>query len=275
VNTEWVSPWVTTPAHQLANPGMTYTLQMQWTKTGTVYCGSGGSWMSTTMADVTNTTAGMTYYPYVAFAISLEYEFVGNNKIVVAVGDSITEGAKHIHNIWGWHNRFAMRTGMPVINAGDFGSFAGDWGIGAATLTQPRWQRLRDADCNIDAAIMYLGTNETAWGGTLLQIQQGLHGTYNRFISELAIPRSEIYALTLHPRNLAAGSAPENLRASANNWLRSGQPMFNVIDITRVTENGGTNNLQLIPGLEGSGSDYTHPGPSGQLVIAERINVGP
>lgn len=270
---EWVSPWVSA-ANQQILPGEVYYISMAWTKAAgsRLYFGSGGSFSSTTVADVGVASPNMTYIPYVAFNVAVEYEFVGNNKIGVVVGDSITEGAKQIWNINAYHQRLSMRTGMPICMSAQFGSFAGEgftnnWGF--ESLTAPRWQRLRDADCNIDFGIVHLGTNETAWGGNLLGVQRGLVATQRRMQSEWGV--RDVYGTTLAPRSAALGSASENLRVAVNNWLRSGWPFFtDVFDISNVLEaSPGSEHLQGRYQGGNGGGDATHWGPAGHLRAAD------
>lgn len=278
VGAEWVSPWVTNAGQQIIAGRMRH-IGMNWNKAAgsTVYTSSGGGWWSTTMADATATAPTMTYYAQTAFNISLEYEFIGSNKILVAVGDSITEGAGSRFNFLSWHQQLSMRLKMPVCMSGAFGAMAGAQApansFGSAALTEPRWQRLRDADCNIDAGIIFLGTNETAWGGTLSQVQDGLLATSNRMLSEWGV--RDRYALTIPPQNATAGR--ETLRTQINNWLRSGTAEFQVFD-TQVMMEAGYNSPNLRAGYEGmTGSpavaDYTHVGPAGQLAIANSIQM--
>lgn len=266
---DWVSAWVTASNLQIP-ANLTYYLQMQYSKTSgsTVYAGSGGCYYSATLADATSTTPAMTYFPYVPFNIAIEYEFVGGNKILVAVGDSITEGAKHVWNINSWHQIISQRYQMPVALSGAFGSFASDFGS-AATLAQPRWQRIRDAGLDIDAGIMMLGTNETAFGGTLLQAQQGIHGTATRMRSEWGA--RDVYAMTIFPQN--ATSTRETLRGQVNAWLRSGSPLLQGVFDTQPWLESAIDGPNMRASYAGSGSDFTHPGPAGQLAMANSVNL--
>lgn len=274
---DFVSGWITDPAHQLKARTTQY-ISFGWSKTAgsTVYTSSGGGWYSTVIADMTKATndPAMTYTAQTAYAVTVEYEFFGDNKIGVAVGDSITEGAKHVFSIWSWHQRLSMRLNMPMCLSAQFGSFAGagftnNWG--SEPLTAPRWQRLRDADCNIDFGLMYLGTNETAWGGNLTGVQDGLISTKNRMISEWGV-FGEIAALTLHPRNMLATDGGEILRKNINAWLTSGAPNFEVFDLQRNLE-AGVDSVNLRATYEGGGADRTHPGPRGQMAIADAIQI--
>lgn len=272
-NTEWVSGWVTNPSLQILAGRMRH-LQMSWTKTAgsTVYCSSGGSFWSTNMADITATAPGMNYAANSAFAVTLEYEFVGSNKILVAVGDSITEGAGARYNFLSWHQQLSMRLKMPVCLSAQFGSFAGSNGTenwGSTPLTQPRYQRLRDAGCNIDAGIMFLGTNETAWGGTLTSVQDGLLATSRRMTSEWKV--RDAYACTIPPQN--ASGARETLRTQINNWMRSGTSAeFSIFDPAVLME-AGVNSATLRPGYEGPGGDATHFGPAGHMRFIDAIQL--
>lgn len=266
---EWVSPWVTNPSQQITE-NETYHISMAWTKqTGTrLYFGSGGSFTSTTVAEVGAATPNMSYIPYVAFNVAVEYEFVGNQRVGVVVGDSITEGHKAVWNLNSWHQRLSMRTGMPICMSAQFGSFAGEgftnnWGF--ESLTAPRWQRIRDAGLNIDFGIVHLGTNECVWGGNLLGVQRGLVATHRRIQTEWGA--RDVYGTTLAPRN--ATGAPETLRNQVNDWLRSGQPFFtDNFDIANCLEAApGSANIQ--GRYQGAGADATHWGPAGQMSAAD------
>lgn len=268
------SAWVTASDLQLV-AGRTHMIAYGWTKTsGTIYTGSGGSWTTTAAADVTAAQPAATYQPWVPFHVAIEYEFAGNQRVLVAVGDSITEGAKHVWNMWSWHQMLSMRLGIPVCLSAQFGSFAGTISPGwnASATTEPRWTRIQTGGLNIDAGIVYLGTNETAWGGTLQQTQQGLHGTMSKMRTIWGL--RDVYFCTLHPRNLATTDAGEILRLQINAWLRSGQPTANgVFDLARAVEttlNGPT----LATIYEGSGADRTHPNPAGQTRFADTMMIG-
>lgn len=276
VGQEWVTPWVEAANLQLSAPGRMYTLSMEWTKAAgsTVYYGAGGSWYSTDRADVgvTVPNTNMTYFEGVAFAVSLEYEFVGTNKVLVAVGDSITEGVGSRFNFMSWHQRASMRLGMPTCLSAATGAFAQGGAFtnsyGGGALTEPRWQRLRDADCNIDAAIVHLGTNETAWGGTLEGYRSGTSVTYNRIRSEWGV--RDVYGSTLAPRSLPAGG-PETLRLDINSYLRSGQPFYtDVFDFAALMETA-PNGPTLRPDYVGPNTDTTHWGPVGQQRASQAV----
>lgn len=273
--TPYRSPWVTASNLQLV-AGRTHMISYGWTKTsGTIYTGSGGSWTTTAAADVTAAQPAATYNAWVPFHVAIEYEFVGNQRVIVAVGDSITEGAKHVWSMWGWPQVLSMRLGAPVVLSAQFGSFAGTiapgWN-GANASTEPRYTRIKDGGLNIDDAIVYLGTNETAWGGTLLQMQQGVAGVTNRIRSEWGV--RDVFWCTLHPRNMLSTDAGEILRVQINDWLRGQQPNVNgVFDFARVVESA-FNGVNLQSYFEGSGADRTHPGPRGQARFADAISIG-
>lgn len=274
-NTEWVSQWITGSTQQIA-PNTLMHLQMQWSKAAgsTVYMSSGGSFLGTG-TDYTSTTPNMLYQGTSAFAVQIEYEFVGNNKILVAVGDSITEGTQSRFNFMSWHQQLSQRLQMPVCLSAQFGSFGGtnmtpSWASGA--ITEPRYKRLADADCNIDAAIIFLGTNDTAFGNTLANFQDGVMQVSSRVRSEWGV--RDVYWTTIPPQNNTSGSARENLRASLNTWLRSGNPpVTGVYDVARYMEST-PNGLNLIPGLEGTGPDYTHFGLAGHMRFIDAIQIG-
>lgn len=267
--TEWVSPWVTDPAAQIL-PNTVRSLSIDFTRTaGNLMVGSGGSWMSTNRADasVGVPATNMTYQPWVPFSICVEYEFEGTNKVVAVVGDSISEGVGHTWNFLTWHQRFSMRTGMPVIASASSGAFAQDgftnsYGSAAVAVeSEPRWKRIVDAGMTIDAAIVHLGTNETAWGGTLLGWQQGMVRVYNRIAALWKV--RDIYATTLAPRNLAAG-APETLRKQMNDYLRGGKSFFTDVFDFAVELESTQNGSGLRADYLGVNADATHWGDGGQ-----------
>lgn len=266
---EWVSPWVTAPAAQIT-PHTMRTLSVEFTKTAgsTIYMGSGGCWISDVRAEVSTGVPGtnMPYAAVVPFAFAIEYEFVGTNKIIAVVGDSISEGVGSTFNINTWHQRASMRLGMPFVVSASSGAFAqtgftnsyGD--TNAATLAQPRWQRIRDGALNIDAAIVHLGTNETAWGGTLLGWQQGMVLVYNRIRSEWNV--RDVFATTLAPRNLTG--APETLRQSMNSYIRSGKSFYiDTFDFANELE-ASPAGAALRGDYGGPNNDATHWGDVGQ-----------
>jgi len=110
-----------------------------------------------------------------------------------------------------------------MVTTADFGQSAQV--LGAAALTEPYYKRIIDSGCNIDAAIVHLGTNDINSGRTLAQVQADLYAFRNKIYNGLGI--KEIYFTTIAPRNLAA--APEAVRKTVNTWLTSNQP-----DVTEV-----------------------------------------
>lgn len=264
---EWVSGWITTPAAQFV-PNIMRSISIAFTRAaGNLMVGSGGSWISTVRADASVGVPGtaMTYVPWVPFTITVEYEFVGSNKIVAVVGDSISEGVGSTFHVNCWHQRASMRLGMPFVMSASSGAFAqasftNSYGGGA--LTEPRWQRIRDADLNIDAAVVHLGTNETVWGGTLLGWQQGMVIVYNRIISEWGV--RDVYATTLAPRDVGTAVAGEIMRKQMNDYLRTGKSFYReIFDISvemEATPNGNT----LRADYRGPNADVTHWGDIGQ-----------
>lgn len=234
-NGEYVTAWVTDPLLQFSSPGTLYTISHTWSKTaGSVcYYGSGGSWYSTTMADSTATAPTFTYFAGVAFNMTLEYEFVGSNKIGVATGDSIAEGYGARFNFMSWHQQFSMRSGMPMCMSADWGSQTSDWSGGA--VTEPRWKRIKDAGLDIDFAINALGTNDASVSNAIGNFQTNIAGISARMRSEWAV--RDIYLATI----VAAGrtGTPETTRAAYNTWLRSGQPFeAGVFDFADLLDNG-------------------------------------
>lgn len=236
-NGEYLTPWVTDPAVQFSQPGTLYTISHTWSKAAgsTCYYGSGGSWYSTTMADSTATAPGFTYWGGTAFNVTLEYEFIGNQKIGVAVGDSITEGYGARFNFMSWHQVFSMQHGIPMCMSADWGSQTNDWVANA--VTEPRWKQIKDAGLNIDFGINALGTNDASVSVAIGTFQTNLNTVSSRMTSEWGIPWRNRYAVTI----AAAGrtGTPETTRVAYNSWLRSGQPFTTAtFDFADALDNG-------------------------------------
>lgn len=241
---EYVSPWITAPAAQFSKPNTLYMLSMGWTKPAgsTIYSGSNGAWTTASAADVSATTPTTTFNQQTYFNIIVEYEFEGSQKVLLAIGDSLTEsfGPKYAYGTW--TQRLAQRIGMPVIGYGIGGATARDWA--SLALTDARWKRLTDGAFNIDASIALLGTNDCneATPRTLAQYQKDMTDIAARLRNNLFI--RDNYACTIPPRGLTAASTQENLRIAYNNWLTMGSSYYTgVFDINDKLEAAFNSNL--------------------------------
>lgn len=211
--------WVTDPAQQF-DPDTIYLLSMGWTKDvatalvngpAIMWYGSGGNGS----AAANSLGSGLSQSNDTAFAIQIEYEFQGGNRVLLAVGDSLTEGSTAGFAYNTWHQRVSRRLRVPVVNMGLYGRTAANLNV----ANRLNWTRLTAAGCTVDGAILQIGINDAAASVTLADYQIGVAGI-RTILTNMGV--RDLYANTVAPRNsLTSGSAGDNLRKSYNDWLRT------------------------------------------------------
>lgn len=233
---EYVSSWVTAAGSQF-DPITPYMMSMGWSKVtagSQIYCGSSGGWTTTVAADASVSAPNGVAVGFIPFAAQIEYEFVGNNRVFLAIGDSLTEGFGAALPMNTWHQRASIRLGIPFAMTADFGALTTDYGN--AAMTVPRWQRIVDAGLTLDGAIIHLGTNDASTSVAGATYQAAMHNTYAK-LRGAPLNVRDIYYSTIAPRTLTG--TPETTRTNYNAWLlESDAYRAGVFDFCEAVENG-------------------------------------
>lgn len=222
-----VTPWVEDASNQF-HRGIPRVICIGYTGSAAsevVYISAGGF-----SAKTADTNAGQAAAPtdkLVLFDWRIEYEYEALNSahqpIVVAIGDSITEGfvgqtglSADMHETW--VGAAGLRCGYPTINLGIRSAFSS--GEGALSF-DPRysagtwkWKRVDLATEVPDIAILALGTNDL--GLTAVQYKEATTRIIEYVRATLGIPR--IYLNTIIPRDVLEHEA---VRLENNEWIRS------------------------------------------------------
>lgn len=210
---EYVTSWVTSGAHQLS-AHMPYLVSMGWTLTGSfaVHNGSGGMWYSYTAGDASATSPSLSHAGNVAFAVTLEYEFDGTNRVGVIIGDSLIEGATAALNINSYHQVASRRANTPIALAGAYGAMTWDW---MNDYNTDAWNRITNAGLTLDFAIIALGSNDASLSVALATYQSRLKAIADNARNVWGV--RDVYFVTVTPRGLAGGA--ETARTAYNAWL--------------------------------------------------------
>lgn len=223
----YVTDWNDDPTAQIAAGGA-YLVSMGWTKDGGDFplrYGAGGMFYSTTASDATVLSPTLTTADNVAFSVSLEYEFEGANRVGIAIGDSLTEGAKAGLNLNSYHQRLSRRIGSPIALSAAYGSQTYQWAT--APNASDAFQRIDDADLNLDFAIIALGSNDANSSIDLATFQSRLTTIIARVKARFGV--HDVYLCTVAPRNFAEG--PEAVRVAYNQWLATlSYPLIDIAD---------------------------------------------
>lgn len=214
---EYVSGWVTDAAAQFT-AGKNHLISLGFTCTGGQTLqrdGSGFSFFSSgagTSATLASTSATPGGVNLSILDIWIEYEFVGEQPIVLVIGDSIPHG--YLSSFGprdSWVNQWSQRTRCPVVD----NAFSGSTTAHYTTLADAKYSRF--TGITPDAVIVHLTTNDVSAGTATATIQSNL-GTIISNIRTTWGANIPIFLATICPRNFTG--ATEAARLTMNTWLR-------------------------------------------------------
>jgi lysophospholipase L1-like esterase len=244
---------------------------------------------------------GDTAYPFATaswyFLDAVDMDAPSGTKLVVAFGDSITDGTDStLNGDDRWPDVLARRlqaqygNRVVVVNQG----IGGNRIIGPATYTPqkpfaggPAAQQRLDRDIlqlsGVSAVIWMEGTNDFGKGGegaTPEQVEAGVKDVVGQLRARL--PGVKIIGATLtpdlHSTNPEHGSDEENKKILAyNDFLRDTKAFDAVVDFNKVTLDPASGEMkpEFVPdNTIGGPGDKLHPNRAGYRAMANSIDLG-
>ncbi|GAB1576547.1 SGNH/GDSL hydrolase family protein [Bordetella petrii] len=207
--------------------------------------------------------------------------------VVVALGDSITDGAGSTLNAdRRWPDFLAARVaprGVAVLNAGISGARLLRDGMGVNALA--RLDRDVLAHRNVQSVIVLLGINDISWPGSAFvpagvppSVDELVAG-YRQLIGQLRARGVRVIGATLTPfQGALRGSSitgyysadKEALRQALNQWIRESGEFDAVLDADAALRDPALP-AQLLPRFDSG--DHLHPGDAGYRALAGAIDV--
>jgi lysophospholipase L1-like esterase len=206
----------------------------------------------------------------------------GPTDVIVALGDSITEGALSTANAFrGWPDRLAerlvaARKNWAVFNAGIGGNRLLRYGTGPSALA--RMDRDVLSVPGVKAIILLEGINDigrgfAATGRTEAVTAEALEAADKQIIARAHEKGIKVYGALLTPYQGAAYASPagEAVREALNNWIKTSAAFDGVIDFATPVADPA-NPLTFGPGY--NDKDHLHPNDAGYQVLANSIDLG-
>lgn len=223
--TWYTSDWFTDSAVQFQE-GKEFVVALAWSAGSavTVPRGIGQCFSFATATDALNPALSSANIPSgIPIDMQIEYECRTEKKVVLWVGDSISEGqggSASRNNPWylAYPRLWAARNNAIVVNISQAGATSFDWQ--KSTATEDRWKRVDLASMSFDAIVLALGAND-AQNSTNLGTHQSYMGTIANNARSLA-GDVRLFIANVAPRGLDAPR--EALRVSYNDWT-NGLPL--------------------------------------------------
>jgi lysophospholipase L1-like esterase len=216
-----------------------------------------------------------------ALVTQVEIDPVSANAVVVAFGDSITEGATSTNNAFrGWPDRLAERlaaahSNWSVVNAGIGGNRLLRYGTGPAALA--RLDRDVFGVAGVKAIILLEGINDIGRGFTTLSAQEpvtleALIAADKQIIARAHAHGIKVIGALLTPYQGAGYAAPagEEVRTGLNNWIRSSGAFDGVVDFATATADKAN---PLAFRADFNLRDKLHPNDAGYQAMADAIDL--
>ena len=216
-----------------------------------------------------------------ALVAQVEIDPVSANAVVVAFGDSITEGATSTNNAFrGWPDRLAERlaaahSNWSVVNAGIGGNRLLRYGTGPAALA--RLDRDVFGVAGVKAIILLEGINDIGRGFTTLSAQEpvtleALIAADKQIIARAHAHGIRVIGALLTPYQGAGYAAPagEEVRTGLNNWIRSSGAFDGVVDFATATADKAN---PLTFRADFNLRDKLHPNDAGYQAMADAIDL--
>ncbi len=217
-----------------------------------------------------------------ALVTQVETDPVSADSVVVAFGDSITEGAASTNNAFrGWPDRLAERLAAAkskwsVVNAGIGGNRLLRTGTGPGALA--RLDRDVFSVAGVKAVILLEGINDIGRGFTPTGTQdpatlEALIAADKQFIARCHAHGIKVYGALLTPYGGAGYASPagEAVRTGLNNWIRTSGAFDGVVDFATPT---GDPANPLTFRADYNLRDKLHPNDAGYEAMANAIDLG-
>jgi len=217
--------------------------------------------------------------PALASAVELDQP---SGHVIVALGDSITEGARaKPESFSGWPERFAARLAQrpgfgdwSVVNAGIHGNRLLRDGAGPSALA--RFDRDVLAVAGVRDVVLLEGINDIGWGNAKPASDGPVRAgdvitAYRQIIDRAHAAGLRIIGATLLPYRGSIYFTPagEAARQAVNQWVRSAGTFDGVIDFARIMADPW--DASRLDPTKDSG-DHLHPSDTGYAAMAAAID---
>lgn len=218
------------------------------------------------------------------FASAIQVE-TPTPRLVVALGDSITDGAGSTpgadHRWPDYLARALSGQGIAVANAGISGARVLSGLMGESVLA--RLDRDVLAQPGVESVVLMMGTNDIGWPGTPLAAQAppvelaALIAGYRQIIARVRAREVRIVGATLPPFEGALPDSEitgyytlekERLRQAVNRWIREEGAFDAVADLDALLRDPARP-TRLLPDYDSG--DHLHPGDAGYAAIAGAV----
>ena len=200
-------------------------------------------------------------------------------RVVVTLGDSITEGAASTANAFrGWPDRLAERLAghhWAVVNAGISGNRLLRYGAGPSALA--RLDRDVLSVPGVKAIILLEGINDIGRGlGTANSAEpvtaEALEAADQQLIARAHEHGIRVIGATLTPYQGASYASPagEAVRESLNTWIKSSSAFDAVIDFAPVVADAAN---PLTFAKQYNDRDHLHPNDAGYKAMGEAVSL--
>ena len=221
-------------------------------------------------------------------ALSAVYGDVRVKGVVVALGDSITDGnGAPIDAMVRWPDDLARNLAphdIAVVNGGISGNRLLRDGMGKALIERLATDAF--ALPRVDTVVLLIGTNDIAWPGTPFAADEpamtldAMKAGFRSAIAQADLQGVRMIVATIAPFNGALPGTPmhdtywtpekDRLRRAFNDWLRSEHGSAELFDLDRLVADPA-NPLRLLPAYDSG--DRLHPGAIGNRAIADALTT--
>lgn len=226
--------------------------------------------------DATLTSTGMGARTTMYFFVSdLQVMAPANTKVIVTLGDSITDGSASNNDVNGsWPDVLSKR--LPALEDGTTVSVI-NMGIGSNRLATADaagptgLKRLQDdvlSRPNVSHLILMEGINDISYE----QITpEKLIAAYQEVIDKAHAKGIKVFGATLLPIQNSRKDTPANIatQQAVNKWIRESGHFDAVLDFEKVVQDP-QNPLRIRANLTG---DYVHPNTEGYRLMAESVDL--
>lgn len=251
----------------------------------TAYISSLGNFVSTEKMPVADTATSR------FFLTAVMVDAPADARVVVAFGDSITDGARSTPDTDSrWPDHLAERLSqapehgpVAVVNEGIGGNRVLSDGMGIKALA--RFDRDVLSQPSVSHVVIMEGINDIGWPGTFLTppeepvtVEKIIAG-YQQLIDRAHLHGIKVIGATLTPFEASFAGAPlqtfyspekEKMRQAVNEWIRQSGAYDGVIDFDAVVRDP---QHPLRIRAEYDGGDHLHPNDAGYKAMGDAVDL--